>query len=263
MQSSQKNLENLSKDKQDTLFVTSLEKGMRILDAFDEEHPELGLAELAKVTGLEKSAAQRFSNTLHKLGFLQKDPITKRFRPSIKMLEFSYSYLWSDTLVQLAMPKLIELADAINGTVNMSILDGSDIVYVVRLPSRRSNFSATIIGRRVPALNTSSGRAMLSLMPEKDRRHFVEEWPLKKFTNKTTLDRVRILELVEEASVKGYSPSDSELINNELGIAAPIISSDGRPLAAVQCSLSRFNNSAEKIENEVLPLLLETPNSPI
>ena len=55
----------LSKREQNTLFVGSLEKGMRVLAAFDHNHTAMGLTELAERTGLEKSAAQRLSNTLH------------------------------------------------------------------------------------------------------------------------------------------------------------------------------------------------------
>lgn len=249
------------KSKQDTLFVTSLEKGMRVLHAFGEEHTELSLAEISRITGLEKSAAQRFTNTLHKLGLLKKSETTKRFRPAPKMLEFAYSYLWSDPLIRLATPKLIDLSKSIDGTVNMSILDGTDIVNVVRLPGRRSNFAASIVGRRVPALNTPSGRSMLAALPEEQWRHCVETWPIKKFTPHTTQDRKKILQLVENAYKNGFAQSYSELVANEAGLAAPILGSDGMPLAAVYCSASAFTYSAEQMRHEMLPLLMETVSS--
>ncbi|QDG76336.1 IclR family transcriptional regulator [Labrenzia sp. PHM005] len=246
------------KSKQDTLFVASLEKGFRILEAFDEDHPELGLAELSQKTELDKSAVQRFSNTLTKLGYLKKDEITKRYRPTIKTLELANAYLWSDRLTQLAMPKLIDLSKILNGTVNMSVLDGTDIIYVVRLPSRRTNFAATIIGRRVPALNTSSGRAILSVYPKPYREEAIQTWPLKQFTPKTTMDRNVIEQIIETAAVKGYSRSSNELIMNEIGFAAPILASDGQPLAAVQCSVSSFTHDEKLIETKLVPTLMET-----
>lgn len=252
---------NKNTSKQDTLFVTSLERGLRVLLAFDEEDSELGLAELARKTGMDKSATQRFSNTLHKIGFLQKDATTKRYRPSIKMLEMAYGYLWSDTLVQMAMPKLIELEKAINVTVNMSILDGTDIVYVTRIPGRQANFAANIIGRRLPALNTTSGRVIISAMDKAQREYCTQHWPIKKYTSHTTLDRAVLLNEVELAHRQGYAQANSEIILNEAAIAAPIISSEGRALAAVQCSVSSFTYSSEIIEAEILPSLVETANS--
>ena len=85
--------------RQDTLFVTSLEKGMLVLEAFSEDRSELGLSDIVKVTGLEKSAAQRYANTLHELGYLEKNAETRRFKPSVKYLEMAYSNLWSDYML--------------------------------------------------------------------------------------------------------------------------------------------------------------------
>ena len=75
------------------LYVGSLEKGFRVLAAFSEDFPALGVTEIALRTGLDKSAAQRFSNTLHQLGFLEKDTATRRYRPARKLMEMAYTYL--------------------------------------------------------------------------------------------------------------------------------------------------------------------------
>ena len=99
----------MSKEKQDTLFVGSLEKGARVLSAFNERHSTLGLTEIASLTGLDKSAVQRLTNTLHQIGYLNKDPESRRYRPSLKFLELGNAYLWSDPLVQLAMQAVLTL----------------------------------------------------------------------------------------------------------------------------------------------------------
>ena len=87
----------------------SLAKGLRLLRAFDESHTELSLVELAARSGLDKSAVQRLANTLHIEGMLEKDPATRRYRPSHAWLELAYAYYWSDQLVGQAIPKLIDL----------------------------------------------------------------------------------------------------------------------------------------------------------
>ncbi|MBE0455746.1 MAG: helix-turn-helix domain-containing protein, partial [Roseovarius sp.] len=108
------------KTKQNTLYVGSLAKGLRLLRAFDESHSELSLSELAARTGLDKSATQRLANTLHIEGMLDKDPGTRRFRPSHAWLEMAYAYYWSDPLVGQAMPKLIQLSQELAQTVNLA-----------------------------------------------------------------------------------------------------------------------------------------------
>lgn len=99
--------------RQDTLFVASLAKGLKLLRAFDESHTDMALTELAARAGLDRSATQRLANTLHQEGFLEKDPLTRRFRPSHAWLELAYAYFWSDPLTALASPKLIELSNQV------------------------------------------------------------------------------------------------------------------------------------------------------
>ncbi|WP_234455081.1 IclR family transcriptional regulator [Thermohalobaculum xanthum] len=247
-------------EKQDTLFVASLAKGLKLLRAFDEGHTEMALSELAARAGLDRSATQRLANTLHQQGFLEKDPVTRRFRPSHAWIELAYAYLWSDPLIALSSPKLIELSHQVGETVNMSELSGMDIVYVTRLPSPRSHFAATLIGRRIPALVTSSGRAILATLPEEERRAAIANWPVRQYTPLTTLDRGRIAGEVAEAVERGYSISKNELILNEIGVAAPILDPDGRASAAVHCSVSAFHWTTDRVEREIVPYLLDTAN---
>lgn len=248
-------------DREEALFVASVEKAVRILEAFGQARPEMGLQELVAATGLDKSAVQRYAYTLHRLGLLDKDPVTRQYRPALRSLEFANAYLWADSLIRNAMPKLIDLRQKIGETINMSRIDGGDIVYVVRLPSMRTNYAAMIPGRRVPALNTSSGRCILATYPPEERARAVADWPLRQFTPQTLMDRKRIGELVETAAERGYSLSQNELILSEVGIAAPITGPDGRAVAAVHCSISGLSWSQAEIESRIVPPLLDTANA--
>ncbi len=249
------------KTKQDTLFVGSLAKGLRLLRAFDEAHCELSLVELAHRTGLDKSATQRLANTLHLEGMLDKDPVTRRFRPSHAWLQMAYTYYWSDPLIGQAMPKLIGLSQDLGETVNLAELSGDHIIYVSRLPCKRTYFAATINGRRLPALSTSAGRAMLATCPEDERRSAIETWPITPFTPGTTLDRAEIAASVEEAARDGFAIATGQMILTEIGVASPIIGHDGRALAAVQCSVSAHTWTKERIVAEILPKLQDTANA--
>ncbi|MEH6829778.1 MAG: helix-turn-helix domain-containing protein, partial [Sulfitobacter sp.] len=155
--------------KQNTLFVGTLAKGLRILRAFDETHTEMSLTELAKVTGLEKSATQRLANTLHLEGMLDKDAVTRRFRPSHAWLQLAYAYYWSDPLISSVMPKLISLSQRLGETINLAELSGDQIIYPVRLPCTRTIFAASVPGRKVPALFNSAGQVILATLPEEER----------------------------------------------------------------------------------------------
>jgi len=249
------------KTKQNTLYVGSLAKGLRLLRAFDESHREMSLSELAARTGLDKSATQRLANTLHIEGMLDKDPGTRRFRPSHAWLEMAYAYYWSDPLVGQAMPKLINLSQELGETVNLAELSGDHIIYVSRLPCKRTYFAATVIGRRLPALSTSAGRAMLATLPEDEWRAAVDHWPIKPFTPSTTLDRDTIRASVEAAVHDGYAISKGQMILNEMAVATAILGPDGRACAAVQCSVSGHTWDRDRIAAEILPKLQDTANA--
>ena len=243
--------------KQNTLYVGSLAKGLQILRTFDESATELSLADLVKRTGLEKSAVQRLANTLHIEGMLDKDPVTKRFRPSHAWLEMAYAYFWSNPLVRLAMPKLIELSHQLDATVNLAELSGDHVLYISRVPGRRSQFSSSIVGRRLPALSSAAGRAILSTFPKEERDVFVNTWSLNPLTPQTTLDRAGISDKIDLAALNGYALSQSQIILNQTGISAPIKGPDGRAYAALQISVSSQIWGEDRIQNELLPYILE------
>lgn len=247
--------------KQNTLFVGSLAKGLRLLRAFDETHTELSLSDLAQRTDLDKSAVQRLANTLHIEGMLDKDPVTRRFRPSHAWLQLAYAYYWSDQLVGQAIPKLIDLSQDLGETVNLAELSGDHIIYVSRLPCKRTYFAATVIGRRLPALSTSSGRAIIATFPPEEREAAIRTWPIKSFTPKTTLDRDQIRASIDTAVDKGYAISSGQMILSEIGVAAPICGPSGRAFAAVQCSVSAHTWTPERVEAELLPRIQDTANA--
>jgi DNA-binding IclR family transcriptional regulator len=170
----------------------------------------------------------------------------------------AYAYYWSDPLVALAMPKLIDLSQQLNETINLAQLSGEQIVYVSRLPCQRSYFAATVVGRSLPALSTSAGRAMLSTHSEEARKTAVETWVLRQFTQHTTLDRALIGARIQQAAEEGFAISHGQMILNEIGVAAPITGPDGLAHAAVQCSVSSTHWDEARVREEIVPHLLDT-----
>ena len=244
-------------EKQNTLYVGSLAKGLKILRAFDASATELSLSDLVKKTDLEKSAVQRLANTLHLEGMLDKDSATKRYRPSHAWLEMAYVYFWSDPLVRLAMPKLIELSHQLDATVNLTELSGDHVLYVARVPGPSGQFASTLVGRRLPALSSAAGRVILSTLPKEERDPLIETWSLHQMTPRTTMDRASIVQKIDQAQVSGFSMTQDQAILNQTGIAAPIKGPNGRASAAIQCSFSTRLWSQDRIEHEILPYVIE------
>jgi len=242
----------------ETLFVSSLEKGMKVLQAFGPDNPEMGVTEIALATGLDKSAAQRFSNTLHALGYLTKDAQTRRYRPSLKLLDAAYTYLWTDDLARNAAPRLIEASRASGETLNLARLDVHQVVYVIRIPNAKAHYPATLIGRRLPAFATSGGRAMLSRMEPDLVDAILDASDLSPMTAETVTDRTELLDEFARSRQRGYAVSIQQCMLGEVGVAAPVLDIQGRPVAAVVCPSMLSHTTPERIENEIAPLVMET-----
>lgn len=242
----------------DALFVGSLEKGLRVLSAFlgGEEH--LGLSDICRLTNLDKSAAQRFTHTLMMLGYLDKDPRTRRYHPSVRMLDWSVAYMRSDPLIQIAGPHLVNLHDETRQAVNLSRLVDTDVSYVIRIPARRARLLSPIVGERVPAFCTASGRAILSGRSDDEVAAILDRSRLVPFTERTICDRGKILARIAAARRVGYTIAEEECLPGELTIAAPILNAEGRSIAGLNMSMTTRDWTPDRMRAELAPALLRT-----
>lgn len=245
--------------KRDSLHVSTLARGLQILRAFDESHVALSLTDLVARTGLEKSAVQRMAHTLHQEGMLDRDPKSRLFRPSHAWLELAYAYYWSDPLIARALPKLIEFSQAKGETINLAQISGDHIIYSLRLPNQRTHFAASIVGRRLPALNTAAGRVMLSTRSDEDIALACATWPLGQGTPRTLMDRDAIRASILKAREDGYCLTRDQVMLNEISLAAPVRGgTDGEAHAAVQISISGITFDEAQVLEKFLPNLLDT-----
>jgi IclR family pca regulon transcriptional regulator len=248
-------------NKQDTLFVSSLEKGMRVLDAFSGPRDSLGITEIAAATNMDKSAAQRFTNTLHKLGYLERDPHSRRYRPGIKLLDFSYTYLRHDRLAEVAVARLIEAGKVFGTTVNLCVLAGTDIIYTVRIPHEKASYNATVPGRRVPAFSSSGGVSILAFRPADEAAAVVDASNRVKMTEQTITARAAVLQRIADARADGFAAGVSQMLPNEISIAAPVIDNRGYGIAAVQIPVYQPQWTLDDARSKLAPLAMETARS--
>lgn len=252
-----------AKKRADTLYVSSVEKGFAVLRAFRTGQRELGLrdlnlSEICRISGLEKSAAQRFTNTLVELGYLDKDERTRRYRPALGLTEFYYTYIVSNRLAEIAMPRLIEASKVHGTTVNLSEPIGTDIVYTIRIPHQKAFFRATIPGRRMPAFCTAAGIVILAHRPTAEIDAILAASDIKPITQWTTTDPKKIRRRIAEARRNGYDIGVQQSLPHEISTAAPVLDSEGRAFAAVQIPVYMPNWNVEMAREKIVPLVTET-----
>lgn len=245
------------------LFVNSVEKAFSVLHAFRKGQRDLGLRDLSlsqisEISGLDKSAAQRFTNTLVELGYLEKDARTRRYRPALGLIDFYYTYLVSSRLAEIAMPRLIEASQVHGTTVNLCEPVGTDIVYTIRIPHQKSFYRATIPGRRMPTFCTAPGVAIMAHLPPEEAEAILAASDLKPVTEWTDTDLKKIRRRIAAARRNGYAISLQQSLRHEISTAAPVLDAEGRPFAAVQVPVYMPEWSIGMVREKIVPLITET-----
>ncbi|WP_269331936.1 IclR family transcriptional regulator [Futiania mangrovi] len=245
----------------DPLFIASLAKGLSVMTCFGDGWDALSLSEIAQQTGLSTGGAQRITHTLTQLGYLRKDARTRRYRPSPRMLEFTYQFMRASPLYEVAIPVVIGLRDETQETVNVSLLDQTDAVVLIRMPSQRRINPSSVIGRRIPAWAVSTGRAILSRLSEEEARAIIDAADLEVLTPRTETDPDRLLDLIAEARAEGFALVEEQSVLGEISLAAPIIDGAGRPIAALGITTSTAYWTPDSLRERLAPLVMRAANT--
>jgi IclR family pca regulon transcriptional regulator len=242
-------------------FVQSLARGLSVIRAFDAEHPELTLSDVARRAGMTRAAARRFLLTLESLGYVAPSTGSgngRAFRLTPRVLELGFSYLSSLSLPEIVQPHLEALSREVDESVSAAVLDGSDIVYVARVPTRRIMSVRITIGTRFPAFATSMGRVLLADLPDDAADVALAASRLERFTDRTMTDAGELRTELDAVRAQGWSVVDGELEPGLRSIAAPLRGRDGRVIAAVNVSTSATRDSVEHLLEAYRPPLLRT-----
>ncbi|MEV4808953.1 IclR family transcriptional regulator [Micromonospora avicenniae] len=237
-------------------FVQSLERGLAVIRAFDAEHPQLTLSDVARTTGLTRAAARRFLLTLVELGYVHTDGRLFSLRPRI--LELGYAYLSSLSLPEVAQPHMEALVAQVHESCSVSVLDGGEVVYVARVPTKRIMTVGISVGTRFPAYATSMGRVLLAAQPADWLDDYLAEAELRPLTRRTVTDPAKLRIVLKRIAAQGYAIVDQELEEGLRSLAAPIRGDNGSVIAAVNVSAHASRGSSETIRKELLPPLLAT-----
>jgi IclR family pca regulon transcriptional regulator len=235
-------------------FVQSLERGLAVICAFDRDHAELTLSEVAAKTGVTRATARRFLLTLQSLGYVRTDG--RFFSLTPRVLELGYAYLSSLSLPEVAEPHLEALVAEVNESSSVSVLDGDDVVYVARVPVSRIMAVAISVGTRFPAYATSMGRVLLSGLSEAELETYLGKVSLEKLTGRTLTTISALRTEVGRVRGQGYSLVDQELEEGLRAVAAPIRDRTGRVVASLNISAHASRTSLEAMRRNLLPPLL-------
>lgn len=243
----------------DPNFMTSLARGLIVIQAFTQQSPQMTISQLSVKTGLSRAAVRRCLYTLTKLGFAgAEDGSRYSLRP--RMLTLSHTYTASNTLSSAAQPILERMSAALRESFSVATLDGEDIVYIARTQVSRIMAVDLHIGSRLPAYCTSMGRVLLAHLPTDQLEQYFAKAVLTPHTTRTITSVEKLRLVLRNVRRNGYALVDQEYEVGLRSLAVPVYAASGRVVATVNLSGNAPRLSVLEMQSRYLNHLRNAAN---
>jgi IclR family transcriptional regulator, pca regulon regulatory protein len=237
-------------------WIAGLEKGLSIIEAFDDAHPRLTASQAGERCGMTRTAARRYLLTLTHLNYIATDG--KLFWLTPRVLRLGQSYLESARLPRIVQPFLQRVTAGTQEIAYVSVLDGDETIYIARNGSNRTMNTGYVLGARVPAQVTAAGMLMLAMGDAQELERWLPEKALKAYTSHTITSKERLTVEFARIRANGWAVSEQQLELNFRGVAVPLLDRHGDLVGGLNVSMPMGHESSEDAVARVLPVLQET-----
>lgn len=234
-------------------FIQSIARGLAVIRALGTRDDGLTIAETAQAAGLTRAGARRILLTLARLGYVVFDD--RRYQLTPRILDLGQAYFASRPIWRVAAPVLKALAITINETVSAGVLDGTDVLYVLRYNSARPLHLGLAPGARLPAHASSMGWVLLSGLSEIELADYFRRATLDRLTPRTVSDEAALRAHIAEAAKARYAYQSGTVEEGIAGLSAPLRDGAGRIVAALNISTNIQRASAKRAIATLLPQL--------
>jgi IclR family pca regulon transcriptional regulator len=235
-------------------LIAGLGKGLRVIEAFDEDHPQLTASQVAERAEITRTAARRYLLSLVHFGYASTDG--KQFWLAPRVLRLGQSYLGTAKLPRLVQPFIQRVAVQIGHTVNASVLDGHEVVYIGRSSPPRWVTIGYGVGVRIPAHVVTPGFVVLATLDDAAFEQWLDEHDFVSFTPHTVVSKATFRAQVRQARALGYWHTEQQLDAGLRGVAVALIDRKGRCRGAVGTTMpmTAYRNSEHMLETVLPPL---------
>ncbi len=241
------------KESADKEFMATLAKGLAVLGSFDKQRPAMTLSQAAQAAGLSRATARRILRTLTALGYVEQSG--RQFALSSGILKLGYAYLATQNWIEQAAAPMRQLSEQFHESCSLAILQGTEIVYVARIPARRIMSVTLAVGTRLPAFHTSLGRIQLGFLDDAEFWCRLKSLRIESYTPSTIVDVQALFDRVQEDHAQGFSIVDEELERGLRSIAVPILHRNGQAVAALNLSTHSTRTTRNEMRERFLPSL--------
>ncbi|MFZ1872604.1 IclR family transcriptional regulator domain-containing protein [Serratia sp. D1N4] len=240
--------------KGDPNFMTSLARGLEVIQAFTPQRRLMSISQISQKTGIPRAAVRRCLYTLNKLGFVYAQD-GKNFELRPRILTLGHPYLASTPLAKATQPVLKHISQMLNESCSIATLDGDDILYIARASSSRIMSIDLDIGSRLPAFATSMGRVLIAHLPPEALNNYLKRVSLVRYTQYTVASISSLKEELKKVRAQGYAINDQELEIGLRSIAVPILAADGSVGAALNVGVQAGLVPVSELTERILPAL--------
>lgn len=222
----------------------TLLRGLAVLETLASERRSLGPTEIAGIVDLDKATVSRLLTTLQEAGYVRRDPATRTYTLSMKILQLSQAFSPQLGLREISHPHLRKLCDEVHETVHLGIRDGARVVYVDKVESEGQSIRmVSAVGQTMPVHTTALGKAILAALRPEDRDRALEGVTFDPRSPRSITNREAFLEELERTRARGYAIDDRENEDNVTCVGAPIVGTRGDVIAAISISAPTFRVS--------------------
>lgn len=237
-------------------WIAGLEKGLSIIETFDDANPRLTPSQAGERCGMTRTAARRYLLTLAHLGYVATDG--KLFWLTPRVLRLGQSYLESARLPRIVQPFLQRVTAGTQEIAYVSVMDGDDIVYIARNGTNRAMNTGFVLGARVPAQVTAAGMLLLALRDPQGQEAWLANHELKAYTSHTIASKERLKLELARIKHQGWAISEQQLEMGYRGVAVPLVDRRGDVVGGLNVTMPMQHESSDEAVARVLPVLQET-----
>ncbi len=234
--------------------LNTVENALRILGLFSPEKKQLTFAEIQQQLKLPRTTVFRLLYTLEINDYIRKIPSSGNYKLGLKVLYLGKTMFQDADILEISKPFMTELRDDLGETVDLTILDNNQALYIEQLDSvyhLKAEYSAK--SRRLPLHCTACGKVLAAFNLER----LSHKWPprhLMAYTQNTVTEREVLLEQLAEVKRLGYAIERGELEDYVNAYSAPIFDGNNIAVAALTIVIpqSRLTpETEEKIIDQV------------
>jgi IclR family pca regulon transcriptional regulator len=237
----------------DKEFMLTLARGLAVLEAFGRVRAGMTLSEAAAAAQLTRATTRRILRTLTGLGYVDQNG--RQFSLSPAILRLGFAYLSAQSWIERALPLMRDLSERMGESCSAAILDGAEIVYVARVPTRRIMSMAVSVGSRLPAFHTPLGRVLLGFLDDEEVWRRLKSTRVDPLTPYTVTDLQALIDRIREDHMQGFSLVDEELERGLRAIAVPIVDRQAEIVAALNLSAHASRTTRNEMRERLLPEL--------